>query len=165
MAKGKYHEWRKPEKLFLIRMWRRDGLTIEQTARAIGVNPDTLYKWMKRFPEIDEALKTGKDEANAIIENKLYQRALTGNMTAIIFYLKNNWRDKYNDSQLSPEERELAKERTRKLRADTKNAETELEIKRAKLKILQSEGVNAEDHLLKLIETIEREDEREHDTE
>lgn len=164
MAKGKYHEWRKPEKLFLIRMWRRDGLTIEQTARAIGVNPDTLYKWMKRFPEIDEALKTGKDEANAIIENKLYQRALTGNMTAIIFYLKNNWRDKYNDSQLSPEERELAKERTRKLRADTKNAETELEIKRAKLKILQSEGVNAEDHLLKLIETIEREDDKENGT-
>ncbi len=165
MAKGKYHEWRKPEKLLLIRMWRRDGLTIEQTARAIGVNPDTLYKWMKRFPEIDEALKTGKDEANAIIENKLYQRALNGNMTAIIFYLKNNWRDKYNDSQLSPEERELAKERTRKLRAETKAAEIELDIKKAKLKILQSEGANAEDHLLELIETIESEDEREHGTE
>lgn len=157
MAKGKYHEWRKPEKLLLIRMWRRDGLTIEQTARAIGVNPDTLYKWMKRFPEIDEALKTGKDEANAIIENKLYQRALNGNMTAIIFYLKNNWRDKYNDSQLSVEERELLKHRIKDSELDTK-------IKEAKLKILQSEGANAEDHLLELIEAIEKEDDKEHDT-
>lgn len=157
MAKGKYHEWRKPEKLLLIRMWRRDGLTIEQTARAIGVNPDTLYKWMKRFPEIDEALKTGKDEANAIIENKLYQRALNGNMTAIIFYLKNNWRDKYNDSQLSVEERELLKHRIKDAKIDT-------QLKEAKLKILQSEGANAEDHLLELIEAIEKEDDKEHGT-
>lgn len=165
MARGKYHDWLDPERLLLIRTWRRDGLTIEETARAMKINPDTLYKWMKRFPEINEALKTGKDEAVAVIENKLYQRALTGNMTAIIFYLKNNWRDKYNDSQLSPEERELAKERTRKLRAETKAAEIELDIKKAKLKILQSEGANAEDHLLELIETIESEDEREHGTE
>lgn len=43
MAKGKYHEWLKPEKLLLVRKWRRDGLTIEQTAKAMGVNPDTVY--------------------------------------------------------------------------------------------------------------------------
>src|SRR5699024_11896224 len=118
MAKGKYHEWLKPEKLILIRKWRRDGLTIEQTAKAMGINPDTIYVWIKKFPEISEALKTGKEEANAIIENKLFQKALSGNMTAIIFYLKNNWRDKYNDSQLSPDELKLAKARSRKTNAE-----------------------------------------------
>src|SRR5699024_11916274 len=109
MAKGKYHEWLKPEKLILIRKWRRDGLTIEQTAKAMGINPDTIYTWVKKFPEISEALKTGKEEANAIIENKLFQKALSGNMTAIIFYLKNNWREKYNDSQLSPDELKIGR--------------------------------------------------------
>lgn len=157
MAKGKYHDWLDPKRLLLIRMWRRDGFTIEETARAMKINPDTLYKWMKRFPEINEAIKTGKDEANAIIENKLYQRALNGNMTAIIFYLKNNWRDKYNDSQLSVEEREFLKHRI-------KDAEIDTKIKEAKLKILQTEGAGADEHLLELIKAIEAEDDLEHDT-
>ena len=38
-------------------------------------------------------------------------------MTAIIFYLKNNMRDKYNDSQIGPEERELVKQRIKKEKA------------------------------------------------
>ena len=53
----------------------------------------------------------------------------------MIFWLKNNWRDKYNDSQLSVEERKLAQQRTKKLIADTK-------ISEAKAKAL-AEGGNA----------------------
>ena len=41
----------------------------------------------------------------------------------MIFWLKNNWRDKYNDSELSPEERKLAVARMKKLEAETKNVQ------------------------------------------
>lgn len=148
MAKGKYHEWLQPEKLMLMRKWRRDGLTIEQVAQSVGVNQDTIYTWIKRFPEIAEALKNGKEEANAIIENKLFQKALTGNMTAIIFYLKNNWRDKYNDSQLSPDELALAKAKTRKVVAEANIAELKAEV----LKQSGNNGVKLLEELLDKIE-------------
>lgn len=164
MAKGQYKKWLEPENLLLLQGWKRDGLTDEQIAKNIGVRRETLYAWINKYPNIANALKMGKEQANFIIENALFKKAKSGHVTAQIFWLKNNWRDKYNDSQLSVEERDLAKQRAGKMDIDTKNAEAELEIKRAKLKILQSEGVNAEDHLLKLIETIEREDDKENGT-
>lgn len=158
MAKGQYKEWLKKENLLLLQGWKREGLTDEQIAHNIGVTPRTLEYWKKKYVQIFQALKVGKEQANFIVENALFNKAINGHVTAQIFWLKNNWRDKYNDSQLSVEERELLKHRIKDSELDTK-------IKEAKLKILQSEGANAEDHLLELIETIESEDEREHGTE
>lgn len=158
MARGQYKKWLKQENLLLLQGWKRDGLTDEQIAHNIGIRRETLYDWIKKYPNISNALKMGKEQSNFIVENALFQKAVKGHVTAQIFWLKNNWRDKYNDSQLSVEERELLKHRIKDSELDTK-------IKEAKLKILQSEGANAEDHLLELIETIESEDEREHGTE
>ena len=107
----KYREWLSPEKLNLVRNWKMNGLTNEEVAKNMGIARSILYEWQNKFPELKDALKTGKAEANAIVENKLFQKAVKGNMTAIIFYLKNNMRDKYNDSQIGPEERELVKQR------------------------------------------------------
>lgn len=157
MARGQYKKWLKQENLLLLQGWKRDGLTDEQIAHNIGIRRETLYDWIKKYPNISNALKMGKEQANFIIENALFKKAKNGHVTAQIFWLKNNWRDKYNDSQLSVEERELLKHRIKDSELDTK-------IKEAKLKILQSEGTNAEDRLLELIEAIEKEDDKEHGT-
>lgn len=76
MAKGKYQEWLEPEGLLLIEGWARDGLTNEQIAKNIGINPDTLYSWIKKYPEISETLKRGKDVVDRQVENALLKRAL-----------------------------------------------------------------------------------------
>lgn len=76
MAKGKYHEWLEPEGLLLIEGWARDGLTNEQIACNIGINPDTLYTWMKKYPEISDTLKKGKEVIDRQVENALLKRAL-----------------------------------------------------------------------------------------
>lgn len=129
MARVRYEEWIKPENLILIQGWKRDGLTDEQIAHNIGINRSTLRRWQKRERErgdscpICNALKIGKQQANFVIENKLFEKARAGNTTAMIFWLKNNWRDKYNDSQLSVEERDQAKQRARKLKAEADLAE------------------------------------------
>ncbi|WP_283586387.1 small terminase subunit [Limosilactobacillus vaginalis] len=120
--------WLEPENLVLIRYWRRHGCTVTETAKNMGVGESTLYKWSKDELDIREALKTGKETAIAAVENKLYSKALSGNLTAIIFYLKNNARSIYNDSQLSPEEIKQVKARTRKMIADARISEVKADI-------------------------------------
>lgn len=74
--KGKYHKWISEEGLTLIQGWARDGLTNEQIIKNIGVNSDTFYTWLKRFPEITERLKKGREVVDYEVENALLKRAL-----------------------------------------------------------------------------------------
>lgn len=74
--RGKYHQWLTEEGLLKLEGWAKDGLTNEQIAGNIGINPDTLYTWQKRFPEIAESLKKGKEVIDRQVENALLKRAL-----------------------------------------------------------------------------------------
>ena len=124
MAKGKYKEWLTPDGLLLLEGYARDGLTDEQIAAKVGINPATLYKWIDKYGEIGEALKRGKAPVDFQVENALLKRAMgyeyeevitevygdgkkhvkkikrhvPPDVTAQIFWLKNRkaerWRDK-----------------------------------------------------------------------
>lgn len=97
MAKGKYQRWLEPDGLLLLEGWARDGLTDEQLAEKIGITATTLYDWKNRFPEISEALKKGKEVVDYEVENALLSKALAGDTTAQIFWLKNRRQDKWRD--------------------------------------------------------------------
>ena len=133
MAKSQREEWVKPDKLMLIQGWKRNGLTDEQIAKNIGISPRTFERWKSKERQIRQVLKANKEIVNFQVENKLLKKAKEGNMTAIIFWLKNNWRDKYNDSQLSPDELKLAKARSRK-------TDAEADIAEYKAKVLEESG-------------------------
>lgn len=98
MARTTYKDWETDEKIITLEGWARNGLTNEQIASNMSIGITTLWKWRKKSPKIANALKTGKDEADLQVENALYKEALKGNVTAIIFWLKNRkpveWRDK-----------------------------------------------------------------------
>lgn len=76
MANGKYQEWIKPEGLLKIEAWARDGLTDEQISSNMGIKPSTFYEWKKKYPEISESLKQGKEVVDIAVENALLKRAL-----------------------------------------------------------------------------------------
>lgn len=76
MAKGKYVEWITEEGLLKIEGWARDGLTDEQIAKNMGIRRETLYAWVKKFPNISNALKRGKEVVDRQVENALLKRAL-----------------------------------------------------------------------------------------
>lgn len=125
MAKGKYEYWLTPEGLLKLEGWARDGLIDEQIAENAGINPATLYVWKKKYPEISETLKRGKEVVDRQVENALLKRALgyeyeevkekfEGNVmtertvtkkevipdvTAQIFWLKNRKRETWADRQ------------------------------------------------------------------
>ena len=73
---GKYYDWITEEGLLKIEGWARDGLTDEQIAHNMGISPSTLYEWKKKYPEISEALKKGKEVVDREVENALLKRAL-----------------------------------------------------------------------------------------
>lgn len=75
MAKGKYQKWLTPDGRLLLEAWARDGLTDEQIAHNCGINTATLYDWKKKYPEISEALKRGKEVVDIEVENALLKRA------------------------------------------------------------------------------------------
>lgn len=75
MAKGKYHEWLTEEGLTRLQGWKRNGLTDQEIAEKIGINRDTLYTWIKKYPDISDSLKIGKEDADLAVENALFKSA------------------------------------------------------------------------------------------
>lgn len=76
MAKGKYQEWLTPEGLAQLEGWARDGLTDAQIAHNIGIRRPTLYDWKKKYPDISDALKRGKEVVDQMVAGALVKRAL-----------------------------------------------------------------------------------------
>lgn len=116
--KSKYDTHVKPY-LDEIQGWAMSGLTDEQIAMNLDIAVSTIYEYKKKYPEFSEALKKGKDIADAQVVNALFKTA-TGftyyeettntmgdvvqiqkyakpNTTAQIFWLKNRQSDKWRD--------------------------------------------------------------------
>lgn len=76
MAKGKYEEWLTEEGLLKLESWAREGLTDEQIAANIGISRSTLNEWKKKYSDISDTLKRGKEIVDIQVENALLKRAL-----------------------------------------------------------------------------------------
>ncbi|MCI2779162.1 transposase [Clostridium perfringens] len=75
MAKSKYESIVEP-KLVVIEGWARNGLTIEQIAKNLGISKVTFYKYISENTELSERLKKGKEVVDIEVENALLKRAL-----------------------------------------------------------------------------------------
>ena len=117
MTNKNLSEWIEPDSLVLLESWAREGLTDEDIAEKIGITVRTFYRWQKYIvtdangeitQPIKEALKKGKELPDAKVEQSLLNKALSGDVTAMIFWLKNRRPDKWRDKPeaLSGEERE-----------------------------------------------------------
>ena len=105
----------------MLEGWARDGLTDEQISANMGIVPSTLYDWKKKYSDISEALKKGKEVVDRQVENALLKRALgytyeektyeygvetkrvvkqvAPDVGAQCFWLKNRRPDKWRDRQ------------------------------------------------------------------
>ena len=73
--KEKYEKEIKP-RLEEIAADAKNGLSDQQIAENLGFkNRKTLWEYKKEFPELEEALRIGKDEADKHIENAVYKNA------------------------------------------------------------------------------------------
>ena len=51
------------------------GLTDQKIAEYFGVTPMTMRRWRKKFPNLDRAVKNGREVADAEIANALFEKA------------------------------------------------------------------------------------------
>lgn len=69
-------EWLEEDKLMLLECWARDGYTFQDIANRIGISISTLRMWRAQYPEIDNALKKGREIIDYKVENALLKSAL-----------------------------------------------------------------------------------------
>ena len=132
MGKSKFEEIK--EKFPLIEGWAKEGLTDEQISRNLGISKVTFYKYKASCSELSELLKRSKEVVDYEVENALYKSAIAGNVSAMIFWLKNRRPDKWKDKK-EPMEVEL-------MRKELQLRERKLELEEQKLKDLKDKIFN-----------------------
>lgn len=74
------------------------GLTFAQICACLGISEATLYNRKAKDREFREAIKRGRANALALVSNKLFEVALTGDVRAIMCYLQRH--DAADDTEL-----------------------------------------------------------------
>jgi len=75
------------------------GCTLEQIATSLGIGLSTTCRKKKMFREFREAIEDGRTGALVSMTNALYEKGLTGDTTAMKFYLSNRDSDSWREKQ------------------------------------------------------------------
>jgi len=76
-----------------VEFWRETQGNISKLCRAIPIERQTFYRWMKNDPNFAISIFDAEGELNDDVRDVLIQKAADGDMTAVIFYLKNRHPD------------------------------------------------------------------------
>ena len=77
------------------RRWKRKVL-FSTLVKAAGISRWTAYRWRQEDPEFASRWDQALENAVDVVENPLYQKAVSGDTICMIFYLKAH-RPKYRD--------------------------------------------------------------------
>lgn len=77
--------------------WARDGLTDEQIAHNMGISRSTLNEWKKRYPDISDTLKRGKEVIDRQVENAMIKKALGYEFEEVTYVSVEMSREEYDE--------------------------------------------------------------------
>ena len=60
----------------VLEAWGRKGLTRDEIAENMGISRSTLSAWIKKCPDISDAIKNARAYACARVENALFKKAV-----------------------------------------------------------------------------------------
>ena len=73
------------------------GTSISNACNAADINRVTAWRWRNGSKKFNEKVLVILDSRTQIIEDALFKAGLKGNVTALIFWLKNRSRDRWRD--------------------------------------------------------------------
>ena len=95
---GKRTPWKfgaKTREKFLALL--REGVGKCQAARSLKLDPHTPSEYAREHPEFGTAVEDARLESIEEVEDALFQAAVSGNVTACIFFLANRAPDRWRD--------------------------------------------------------------------
>jgi len=75
-ATDNLEHWLKEEQLEMLTLWARDLYTNREIAEKMGISEITLQKYRRQHPEIDDAIRKGKEVVDECVESALLRSAL-----------------------------------------------------------------------------------------
>lgn len=67
---------------------------VTQIAKKLGCSARHVYNLMEKYPAVVDAVREEREAQKDLTEGKLFDRIDSGDMTAIIFYLKTQAKDR-----------------------------------------------------------------------
>ena len=83
--------------LAIVQSLSMQGKSMEEIASAFDITRRTLQKLQKEHPALKKAIDSGRLSVVAMCQNKLLERVVNGDTTAIIYALKVYGGDFFND--------------------------------------------------------------------
>jgi hypothetical protein len=83
--------------LAIVQSLSMQGKSMEEIASAFDITRRTLQKLQKEHPALKKAIDSGRLSVVAMCQNKLMERVVNGDTTAIIYALKVYGGDFFND--------------------------------------------------------------------
>ena len=72
-----------------VRSWCQMGATVDDLAGFLDVDRATIHRWMLVHPEFCDAMRIGREAADARVERALYEKAVAGEAWAVNKWLNN----------------------------------------------------------------------------
>lgn len=73
---GRRSRYRKESHPARARDLASKGWSNKEIAHEFGIHEDTLYEWLKKYPEFSESIELGKDKPNTEVKAALFKRAV-----------------------------------------------------------------------------------------
>lgn len=70
------------------------GGIVSNAAARLGCTRETVYQYIRKYAKAEAALREGRERTKDFAESQLIAQMGQGNITAIIFYLKTQGRDR-----------------------------------------------------------------------
>ena len=168
MARIKVENWISQKGLLQIKEWASQGLTDKEIAESIKVSTPTLWKWRKKYPEIDVAIEEGREPVIIDVENcfiasckdRYVEEVKTikspdGDITtittnkfipaktgAMIFFLKNRYPEKWREP--------VENANYKKIQLENEKLLKDISLKDLQIETLKQNLANAESQLEKV---------------
>lgn len=95
MARPYTEEERKKLKRKFLKVYKENYALIYDACDRIGISKETLYNWMEADEDFKKKVEHIKEHVGDLVEGKLMERILQGNVASIMFWLKTqrHWKE------------------------------------------------------------------------
>lgn len=123
------NNWTTNERLITLKQWAMWGADHDEIARRIGIPTTTLESWCRKNHKIKTAINFGREVADALVEDAMFNKAIEGHVNAQQFWLTNRMSDEWG-----------GKNKLNKANAEA--IELDNELKRLKIEEMQRQSMN-----------------------